>query len=221
MTRKYTIRDPNYHKKHSDAAKKRSTPEYRKLQSIRSKKAQSDPVYKKMRSITAKERYSDPLIRKQMSERAKKVWSNQEYKSARVKERADPNYKGKLYRESNPNWKGGLSFEPYCPLWTKELRERIRAFFDYECLLCGKPQSENITKTGKLRELSCHHAEYNKQACCDGEPVCFAVLCMTCHNKTNHDRERWEAIIHKIIKEIYNSKSYYTKEEYKKLLDKV
>jgi hypothetical protein len=73
MTRKYTIRDPNYHKKHSDAAKKRSTPEYRKLQSIRSKKAQSNPVYKKMRSITAKERCSDPLIRKQMSERAKNI----------------------------------------------------------------------------------------------------------------------------------------------------
>jgi hypothetical protein len=32
--------------------------------------------------------------------------------------------------------------------------------------------------------------------------------------KTNHNREYWEAIFHIIIDEIYDGRSYYTKEEY-------
>jgi hypothetical protein len=113
---------------------------------------------------------------------------------------------------ASPHWKGGISYEPYCPLWTNELRERIRAFFDYECIFCGKTQEEN----GCL--LSCHHVEYDKQACCDGEPVQFAALCRRCHSKTNYNRPRWENMLHVIIHEIYNDRSYYTKEEWKKVM---
>jgi transposase-like protein len=112
---------------------------------------------------------------------------------------------------NNPNWRGGLSYEPYCPKWTPELRERIRAFFNYECIVCGKSQEEN------KRKLCCHHVEYNKNACCDGKPVHFAALCMVCHSKTNGNRKYWEYIIHRIIDEIYNGRSYYTKEEYENL----
>ena len=112
----------------------------------------------------------------------------------------------------NGNWKGGTSYEPYCPKWTKELRERIRAYFDYRCILCGKTETENG------RKLSCHHVEYNKLACCDGKLVHFAALCDRCHSKTNFDREHWQDIIHRIIDEIYDGKSYYTKEEYEQLV---
>lgn len=105
-------------------------------------------------------------------------------------------------------WKGGISFEPYCPKFNNGLRRRIRAFFDYKCLLCDKTTEEN------KRALSCHHVEYNKAACCDGKPVHFAALCTSCHVKTNENRERWEAMIHRIIDEVYNGRSYYTKEEY-------
>lgn len=113
--------------------------------------------------------------------------------------------------EKNPRWLGGISFEPYCPKWTPELRERIRAFFNYECVICGKTTEEN----GEA--LSCHHVEYNKQACCDGKIVHFAALCRKCHNKTNSNRSNWEDILHKIIDEIYDDKSYYTKEEWSEL----
>lgn len=114
----------------------------------------------------------------------------------------------------NGNWKDGASFEPYCPKWTPELRERIRAFFNYECILCGKSTEEN----GKA--LSCHHVEYNKEACCDGKLVHFAALYNSCHSKTNYNRKYWEYIIHTIIKEIYNDRSYFTKEEYKQIINK-
>jgi hypothetical protein len=110
--------------------------------------------------------------------------------------------------ERGSNWRGGLSFEPYCPKFNEDLRRRIRAFFDHRCVACGKTTEENI------RKLSCHHVEYNKQACCDGKPVQFAALCTTHHLKTNSDRERWEAMLHRIIDEVYDGRSYYTKDEW-------
>lgn len=122
---------------------------------------------------------------------------------------------GKLTGEKNPAWKGGISFEPYCPKWTEEFRNRIRAFFGYRCALCGLPQEWNNDA-----KLSCHHVEYNKMACCDGEPAHFAALCKKCHIRTNRDRDRWESMIHRIIDEIYDGRSYYTKEEYKCLKKK-
>ena len=112
---------------------------------------------------------------------------------------------------NSPMWLGGISFEPYCPLWTKELRQRIRFFFNNECVLCGKTTEENKKK------LHCHHITYEKSTCCDGKPVHFAALCPSCHAKTNYERERWESMLHRIIEEIYDGKSYYTKEEYKNI----
>jgi hypothetical protein len=115
--------------------------------------------------------------------------------------------------ENSPSWKGGISFEPYCPKFNADLKRRIRAFFDNQCSLCGKTKKENG------ESLSCHHIEYNKAACCDGKPVQFAALCRSCHSKTgaSNDRNRWEDIMHCIILEIYAGRSYYTKEEWKEL----
>ena len=107
------------------------------------------------------------------------------------------------------NWKGGISFEPYCQKFNRDLKRRIRAFFNNECVICGKTKIEN------KKELSCHHVTYNKMVCCDGKPVHFTALCGSCHAKTNHDRERWEAILHTIIDYLYDGKSYYTKDEWK------
>ena len=108
----------------------------------------------------------------------------------------------------NPQWQGGKSFEPYCPLWNEDLRRRIRAFFDYKCVTCGKTTDEN------KRKLSCHHISYDKQICCNGNPVRFAALCTKCHCESGMDRNRWESMLHRIIDEIYGGRSYFTKEEW-------
>jgi hypothetical protein len=119
-------------------------------------------------------------------------------------------------REKASNWKGGLSFEPYCPKFNADLKRRIRAFFGHRCVVCGKGVEEN----GKRKQLmACHHVEYNKSACCDGKPVHFAALCVTCHSITGKNRCRWEAMLHRIIDEIYDGKSYFTKEEWSKRVD--
>lgn len=109
--------------------------------------------------------------------------------------------KGRRCGEDNPFWHGGTSFEPYCPKFNKDMKRRIRAFFEHKCVLCGKTTEENGSN------LSCHHVEYNKNACCDGKPVHFAALCHKCHSRTNVDRERWEAMIHRAIEEIYDGRS--------------
>lgn len=77
---------------------------------------------------------------------------------------------------------------------------------------------KNNRKNGK--NLCVHHVEYDKSACCHGKPIHFAAMCHRCHSKTNFDRERWEAMMHRIIDEIYDGRSYYTKDEYKIMLNR-
>jgi len=115
--------------------------------------------------------------------------------------------------EKASNWRGGISFEPYCPKFNENLKLRVREFFENECLMCGTTENEN----GK--RLSVHHVTYDKMICCDGKPVCFAALCIRCHAKTNGgDRQRWEDMLHRAIDEIWDGKSYFTKEEYAELM---
>jgi hypothetical protein len=113
--------------------------------------------------------------------------------------------------ENNAQWEGGKSFEPYCPKWTYDLRRRIRSFFDHRCVICGKSDESDI------RKLSCHHVTYDKNACCDGKPVQFAALCISCHAKTNFGKSRWEAMLHRTIDEIYDGRSYWTKKEFQNM----
>lgn len=108
-------------------------------------------------------------------------------------------------------WKGGISFEPYCPKFNKDLKRRVRDFFDNRCVICGKTKTEN----GK--NLHVHHVEYDKTACCNRTPVHFVALCGQCHSKTNGHRGTWESMLHRAIDEIWEGRSYFTKEEYGKI----
>ena len=117
----------------------------------------------------------------------------------------------KISGPSSYNWNGGSSMAPYCEKWTPNLRKRIRAFFDYECILCGKSTEDNG------EPLCCHHGYYNKETCCDDSTPIFAVLCRSCHNRTTAgDRNQWTHLLSDIIHERYGGKSYFTKEEFKK-----
>jgi hypothetical protein len=92
--------------------------------------------------------------------------------------------------EKHPNWRGGKSFEPYCPKFNKEFKEYIRSKFGHKCFLCPTTQAENG------RKLSVHHVNYNKDCGCDGDETCnFVPLCHSCHMKTNWNRYYWQKII--------------------------
>ena len=92
--------------------------------------------------------------------------------------------------ENNPAWKGGISFEPYCPKFTREFRERVRKFFKYTCQCCG-----HVWQPGE-RKLAVHHVNYDKMVCCNDVKPLFVPVCIQkgCHAKTNHNREYWEDI---------------------------
>jgi len=112
--------------------------------------------------------------------------------------------------ENNPCWRGGVSFLPYCEKFNHNLRERVRARFKYECVLCHKTQAEN----GKA--LTIHHVDYDKDACCNTHDALFVTLCKNCHPKTNGSDDRrlqWELFFRYYITLGYNNKCYYTKEE--------
>jgi hypothetical protein len=113
-----------------------------------------------------------------------------------------------LLGENNPAWRGGLSFEPYCPKFNNEFKERVRAFFGYRCQICG-----HLWQLGE-RKLAVHHVNFDKQTCCNDSIPLFVPICTgKCHTKTNHNRPFWEDWFTEIINEFYGGKCYFSKEE--------
>ena len=89
--------------------------------------------------------------------------------------------------ESNPAWKGGLSFEPYCHKFNNEFKEYIRDKFGRVCFLCPTTEEENGER------LSVHHVNYDKECLCNDNLTCqFIPLCRSCNAKVNSNREEWE-----------------------------
>lgn len=109
------------------------------------------------------------------------------------------------------NWQGGVSFEPYCTKFNVEFRRRVRAFFEYRCVLCGKSEKDNN------RRLSVHHVNHNKQTCCDDSKPLFVVLCASCHGKTHGKGVKYMPIFEEMINTKFNGKCFYTVDEYKSL----
>lgn len=99
-------------------------------------------------------------------------------------------YSKQVRGENNPNWKNGVSFEPYCHKFNNEFKEYIRDKFGRTCFLCDKTEEEN----GK--RLSIHHVNGNKNCGCDEDETCqFVPLCNNCHAKVHSKKVDWGAKI--------------------------
>ena len=105
-------------------------------------------------------------------------------------------------------FRGGISVEEYCKKFNPEFKSRVRAFFGFRCLICGKSEED------EGRKMAVHHVNYEKSSCCDKDikPL-FATLCMKHHALTNHNRDYWNSELEKIINEKYGGKCYFTKLE--------
>ena len=88
--------------------------------------------------------------------------------------------KSHLKGENHYNWQGGKTFEEYTVAWTKTLKRSIRERDKYTCRICNEQQGE--------RAFSVHHIDYDKKNC---DPKNLITLCMSCHLKTNHNRDYW------------------------------
>lgn len=96
----------------------------------------------------------------------------------------------------------------YCEKFNKEFKERVRAFWGYQCFECGTPQNG--------RKLGIHHVHYDKRMCCNGSPQDVIPLCGKCHSKTNYNREYWEDYFTELLYGYCpDGKCFFTKEEMK------
>lgn len=117
--------------------------------------------------------------------------------------------------EKNPNWNGGVSFEPYCPRFNNNFKKRVRLFFGNLCVLCGATKEEN-----KGRNLCVHHVEENKQTCCDDSPRLFVTLCSSCHAKVHRTKNNnYATVFSDLIHQNHRGRCYLTKTEYLRLQD--
>lgn len=76
------------------------------------------------------------------------------------------------------NWKGGLSFEPYCEVWTdKQFKADIR---ERDGNTCQNPDCWHSAK-----RLGIHHIDYDKKNC---HPDNLITLCTSCNSRANTNR---------------------------------
>lgn len=111
-------------------------------------------------------------------------WNKNKPWSQYIKDKISKSLMGQMVGENNPNWRDGISREPYPFNFDDELKELIRKRDNYKCRKCGCPQEENI------RQLSIHHIDYDKQNC---DPRNLVSLCTVCHSEVNFDRDRWQS----------------------------
>jgi hypothetical protein len=88
----------------------------------------------------------------------------------------------------NPSWKGGISYEPYCHIWSdKEYKADIKLRDGNKCLnpYCNK----------KSNKLHIHHINYDKKDC---HPSNLITVCNSCNSKANTDRD-WHTVWYQAI----------------------
>lgn len=123
-------------------------------------------------------------------------WNLGKHQSKETKKKISDALKG----EKSYNWKGGISFEPYCLKFNEKFKESIRDKFNRTCFLCQTTEQEIMelrrSQGKRAYRLAIHHVNYNKNCLCDDSKCEFVPLCIHCHAKTsNGDREYWENLI--------------------------
>jgi hypothetical protein len=93
----------------------------------------------------------------------------------------------KIQGVSYDEWECFAKEKKYCPLFNETCKESNREKYNRKCFICGKPESENITKTGKQKKLSVHHVDMDKQQGCDGIRWRLVPLCMKHHGSAHND----------------------------------
>ena len=99
----------------------------------------------------------------------------------------------RLCGSGNPNWKGGISKEPYCQDWTKEYKNYIKERDGHKCMnLCCNSKNPN--------GLSVHHIDYNKKNCRKKNLI---TICRGCNSSANFNREFYEVWYQAILTRRY------------------
>jgi hypothetical protein len=85
------------------------------------------------------------------------------------------------------NWKGGISFEPYCEVWSDEqYKKDIKKRDGNTCQNCGI--TEQLSLKVYNQPLYLHHINYIKKDC---DPINLITTCTSCNSKANINRSFW------------------------------
>jgi 5-methylcytosine-specific restriction endonuclease McrA len=114
-----------------------------------------------------------PIFKNKMSKIQKKIWEN------------SPERKENIRGENHWAWSYGKSKEPYSIDWTDSLKTMVKKRDGYRCQRCLTHKSE-LPST-----LNVHHIDYNKKNSVLDNLI---TLCVSCHIKTNMNREKWESV---------------------------
>lgn len=99
--------------------------------------------------------------------------------------------RGEHSGENNPQWRGGISFEPYGLEFNNDLKEKIRERDNWTCQECGIHQ-DNLDE-----HLCIHHIDYDKKNNSEDNLI---SLCRSCHAQTNFSRNDWTKYFMKRLK---------------------
>ena len=103
--------------------------------------------------------------------------------------KAHPNVRG----DKNPNWRGGISYNDYCPIFSdNEFKQMIKDRDGNKCL--------NPYCNHKSTLLHVHHINYDKQEC---NSLNLITLCVRCNCFANYDRDWHQLWYSTIIKHRY------------------
>lgn len=91
-----------------------------------------------------------------------------------------------LRGEEHPNYRDGSAISQYHSNFTKSFREKIRSRDNHICQVCGR--IEEVLKYA----LSVHHIHYDGETNDCSNDDDFITLCVSCHIKSNYNREYWE-----------------------------
>lgn len=176
---KETWADEELRKEHSDLMKEAmNQPETRaQLAEIHS----SEEWSRRMRELML-DVWADPEQRRHRLERMAEVRQTEEYKrNLRDNIRRGPDH---------PNWRGGYAKGPYGPGYTHALRRAVRERDSFTCMLCGIGEEESSVPH------SVHHIDYDKY---NNTADNLITLCVSCHGKTNVNREHWQRFLTELI----------------------
>lgn len=167
----YGVVSPMYGKKHTEDSIQKQSD---------SKKGNKNPMYGKDFTIEH---------RKNLSDSHKGILLGRVY-SQEHRENLSKAHIGIQSGENHPNWQDGKSFEIY-PQEFKQIRKFIYERDNYTCQFPG-------CKTENPKRLDCHHIDYDKQ---NNDPENLITLCISCHMKTNYNRQYWIEFYNNLINE--------------------
>ena len=92
--------------------------------------------------------------------------------------------------ENNWNWKGGISFEPYCHKFNNALKQKIRDKYNNCDFISGLPDYI----CNHQRKLDVHHVDYDKMQGCNGHEWHLIPLSRRHNSIVNRNRSFWHRL---------------------------